>query len=70
MELTLEFKEIANHLATHLDDQEKTLLIGIMRKFIPDHIATEEDLREMTLAREEFARGESYSWDDVAWKTE
>ena len=70
MELTLEIKEIANHLATHLDENDKTLLLGLMMKFVPDNIATNEDLRDIVQAREEFAKGETYSWDDIKWKTE
>ena len=70
MELTLEIKEMANHLAAHLDEHDKALLIGLMSKFMPDNIATDEDLRDIARVREEFAKGETNSWDDVEWKTE
>ncbi|MCL2236078.1 MAG: hypothetical protein FWB98_06540 [Defluviitaleaceae bacterium] len=67
MELTLEIKEMANHLAEHLDDRDKFLMLGIMRKFMPDDVATDEDLRNIDMAMEELARGETTCHNDIDW---
>jgi len=67
MELTLEMKEIANHLAKHLSEQEKFVVLEVMKRFLPDHIATEEDLRDIEIAREEYRRGETTSHNDIDW---
>jgi len=43
MSLALEMEEIANHLANHLNEQEKFVVIEIMKRFLPDNVATDED---------------------------
>ena len=67
MQLALEMKEIANHLSKHLSEQEQFIVVEVMKKFLPDHIATGEDLRDIEIARQELARGETTSHSDIDW---
>ena len=67
MELALEMKEIANHLAKHLSEQEKYVVVEVLKRFLPDNIATSEDLRDIGKARQEYERGETTSHDDIDW---
>jgi len=67
MELALEMKEIANHLADHLSEQEKYVVIEVMKRFLPDNIATAEDLRDIKEARMEYSRGETISHNEINW---
>jgi len=38
-----------------------------MKKFLPDNVATAQDLRDIALAQEEYRRGETTSHDDIDW---
>jgi len=67
MELAIEMRTIADHLANHLSDQEKFVVIEVMKRFLPDHVATAEDLRDIAIAREEYKKGETTSHDDIDW---
>ena len=48
-----------------INTQNDTLKIA--KRFIADDTATPDDLEAMCLAREEFARGETISHDDINW---
>jgi hypothetical protein len=50
-----------------LPEQEHYLLFEIVRRFIPDDIATPEDLEDIRIADEEFARGEFVRHEDINW---
>jgi len=67
MELAVEMREMANHLSRHLNDHEKLVIVEVMRKFLPDNIATAEDLEDIRIAREEYARGETTKHSDIDW---
>ena len=64
MDLTFEIQETVKLL----DDNSKLLVLEIMKKFLPDDIATPEDLYYINVAEEEYANGESSSWSDILWK--
>ena len=70
MELALKIKKTAHHLAEFLDEDEQILLLALMYKFMPmdlENIASEEDLRDIAVARKEFEEGTSPSWEDIDW---
>jgi hypothetical protein len=68
MELAVEIRETADYLADYLDEQDKTIILAIMRKFMPlDNVASEEDLRDIAIARKEFEDGTYANWEDVDW---
>ena len=63
LDLTAQIQDTAKHLA----DDEKLLILTIMKKFLPDYIATDEDLRDIAIARQELENGETISHDDIDW---
>ena len=68
MELAVEIRETADYLADYLDEQDQTMILAIMRKFMPlDNIATEEDLRDIAIARKELGDGIHAKWEDIDW---
>ena len=54
-------------LIDYLPEQEQQLLFEIVRRFIPDDVATAEDLADIEEADENFARGDYVSHDDIDW---
>ncbi|MCL2030231.1 MAG: hypothetical protein FWG93_01665 [Oscillospiraceae bacterium] len=50
-----------------LPDTEQTLLLEIVKRFLPDDVATPEDLEDIRTANEEFARGEFVRAKDIDW---
>ena len=64
MEATLQMQRIFELL----DEPDKLLVLEVAKRFIPDHIATEEDLRDIEAAGRELASGDAFDWEDVNWK--
>ena len=61
---------IREQLVTVIDclpEAEQALLLEIAQRFLPDDIATPEDLETIRAAREEYARGEFYTDKDINW---
>jgi hypothetical protein len=52
----------------YMPDEELSLLLEIARRFIPDDIATPEDLEAIRIADEEYVRGEYVEEDAINWK--
>jgi len=50
----------------HKPDQD--LVLETVKRFLPDDVATSEDLAAIATAREEFARGEFVREDEINWK--
>lgn len=50
-----------------LPETEQRLLLEIARRFLPDDIATPDDLEAIRIAREEYARRETISHEDINW---
>jgi len=50
-----------------LPEQEQRLVFEIVRRFVPDDVATPEDLEDIRIADEEFARGEFVRDDEINW---
>lgn|GEM_PF-1139114 len=70
MEIALKIKETASHLTEYLDEHEQNLLFALMQKFMPadlENVASEDDLRDIALARKEFEEGTNPSWDEIDW---
>lgn len=51
-----------------LHESEVLLLLEIAKRFVPDDVATLEDLLDIQQADEEFARGEYVRHDEIDWK--
>ena len=61
---------IKNQLVDVIDvlpETEQLLLLEIAKRFISDDVATDDDLAGIRAAREEFARGETVSHDNINW---
>lgn len=50
-----------------LPETEQQLLLEIARRFLADDVATPDDLEAIRIAREEYARGETVSHEDINW---
>lgn len=50
-----------------LPEQEQILLFEIVKRFVPDDIATADDLAAIEAARAEYARGETVSHEGINW---
>ncbi len=61
---------IKNQLVDVIDvlpETEQLLLLEIAKRFISDDVATVDDLEAIRAAREEFARRETVSHDNINW---
>lgn len=61
---------IRNQLVEVIDilpEAEQSLLLEIARRFMPDDVATQDDLAEIAVAEEEFARGETVAHEAINW---
>ena len=56
-----------NNMVTHLNASEQVLVLEIIKRFLPDDVATEEDLAAITAAREEYRRKETVSEEHINW---
>jgi len=63
MDLTLELQETVKLLG----DKEKFLMLEIAKRFLPDNIATPEDLHYIKIGEQELADGDTGSWDNIDW---
>ena len=62
---------IRNQLVEVIDilpETEQSLLLEIARRFMPDDVATPDDLAAIEAARAEYAAGETVSHDAINWK--
>ena len=50
-----------------LPEQEQILLFEIVKRFVPDDIATADDLAAIEAARAEYARGETVRHEEKNW---
>lgn len=51
----------------YLPEQEQILLFEIAKRFVPDDIATSEDLEAIKTAREEYTKGETVNHNNINW---
>lgn len=50
-----------------LPETEQSLLLEIARRFLPDDVATPDDLEEIKQARAEYASGETVAHNAINW---
>lgn len=61
---------IRNQLIEMIDclpDQDQALVFEIVKRFMPDDIATADDIRAIRAAHEEYVRGETIDHSDIDW---
>ena len=55
------------YIAERLEAPEQNLVLELMKRLLPDDIATTEDIRDITLARQELAKGDVVDFNDIDW---
>lgn len=50
-----------------LPETEQSLLLEIARRFLPDDVATPDDLKEVRTARMEYTSGQTVSHEAINW---
>lgn len=50
-----------------LPEQEQLLLFEVVKRVVPDDVATAKDLEDIQSARTEYARGETVSHENIDW---
>ena len=61
---------IKNQLIEMIDilpEQEQILLLEIAKRFVPDDVATPDDVEAINKARDEYKRGETVGIDQIDW---
>lgn len=48
--------------------EEQKLVLEIVRRFVPDDIATEDDLAAIEAAREDYRAGRTVRHEDIHWE--
>ncbi|MCL1787270.1 MAG: hypothetical protein FWG38_04725 [Defluviitaleaceae bacterium] len=56
-----------HYITDILEEPEQVLVLEIMKRFLPDYVATEEDLEDIARAKKEFVAGKTVSFNDVDW---
>jgi len=56
-----------NNVVENLYEQDQALVLEIVKRFLPDDVATEDDLAAIAIARDEYRRGETISEEDIDW---
>lgn len=54
-------------MVEQLREPEQILVFEIIKRFLSDDIATDEDLKDISIARKEFSRGETINHNDIDW---
>jgi len=54
-------------MVEHLHESEQALLFEIVKRFLPDDVATPDDLADIAAARDEYRRGTTISDEDIDW---
>ena len=55
------------YIAEKLEAPEQNLVLEFMIRLLPDDVATAEDIRDITLARQELAKGDVVDFNDINW---
>lgn len=50
-----------------LPEAEQSLLLEVARRFLPDDVATPDDLEDIAAARAEYAMGQTISHEAIQW---
>lgn len=50
-----------------LPESEQSLLLEIARRFLPDDVATPEDLADIRTAREDYSKGQTVPHEAINW---
>lgn len=51
----------------YLPEAEQVIIFEIVKRFVPDDVATADDLEAIQAARREYANGETVSHEAINW---
>ena len=60
-------REQLDAMIDNLNERDQNLLLEIVCRFLPDDIATPQDLEDIAQARREYQAGETVSHDSINW---
>lgn len=60
-------REQLDAMIDNLNEQDQTLLLEIVCRFLPDDVATPQDLEAIAQARKEYQAGETVSHEAINW---
>ena len=55
------------YIAERLEAPEQNLILELMKRLLPDDVATAEDIRDIAVARKELASGDVVDFNDIDW---
>jgi len=55
------------YIAERLEEPEQNLVLELMKRLLPDDVATASDLRDIAVARNELAIGLAVDFDEIDW---
>ena len=55
------------YIAERLNEPEQMLMLELMKRLLPDDVATAEDIMDIETARRELAKGEFVDFNDINW---
>jgi hypothetical protein len=56
-----------NYMVDYLGESEQILVRDYIKSFLPDDVATPEDIADIAEAREEYRQGKTVKFEDIAW---
>ena len=56
-----------SEMVRFLPETELKLVVEVVRRFLPDYVATSDDLEHITMARQELTNGETTNFNDIDW---
>lgn len=56
-----------DEMLDYLPETEQAIIFEIVKRFVPDDVATVDDLEAIQTAQNEYANGETTNHDDIDW---
>lgn len=56
-----------NIMVEQLQEPEQILVLEIVKRFLPDDVASLDDLDDISIARAQYQRGETVKHDAIDW---
>ena len=60
-------RQQVHELVDIINPSELNIIYHVLAKFIPEDIATPDEIEAIQIGRDEFLRGETVSHDDIDW---
>ena len=56
-----------NTMVEQLEEPEQLLLVELLKRLVPDNVATVEDFEDIRIAEQELAEGKTISFSNINW---